>query len=152
LIGQWPEVELATRPGGPELSRHASAEGPHPATSVGGGGTPLGSAAPSWRQEGCLAPKLGCALRSTSGRAPLIPVGEVAGFAPCASNTVRLLRETVVPSDATPSRGWLRVAQQPSNPAAGDGRRLRRRRSAANRCALRAPLRFSNIDEIRRST
>jgi hypothetical protein len=133
LIGPWCEVVLPRRPGGPEPSRHASAEGPRPAASVGRGERPLGSAGPSWRRKRCLAPKIDHALRSPSGRAPLIPVGEVAGFAACASNTVGLLRETVVPSVATPSRGLLRVAQQPSNPAAGAGRRLRRRRSAANR-------------------
>lgn len=133
----WSEVVLAKSSGGLELARHASAEASRPAASVGGGGKPLGSAGISWRREGRLAPRIGSALRSSSGRAALVPGGDVVGFAPSASTRVTVLRETVVPSEATPSRGSARAAKELSNPAPAPGGSPPVRRNTVGRLGVR---------------
>jgi hypothetical protein len=121
LILNWSQAVHASRRSWPERARRASAGAPRPAASVCGGGRSLGAAESSWRRGGWLASGIGSALRTSSGRAVLFPGGEVVGFAPRASKGGAVLRETVVPSEATPSRGSLRVAQEPLNPAPAPG-------------------------------
>jgi hypothetical protein len=121
LILNWSQAVHASRRSWPERARRASAGAPRPAASVCGGGRSLGAAEPSWRRIGWLASGIGSALRTSSGRAVLFPGGEVVGFAPRALKGGAVLRETVVPSEATPSKGSLRVAQEPLNPAPAPG-------------------------------
>lgn len=108
---------LAMEPGSPELSRYASAGGPHPAASVGSGGRSPGSSGSLRRREGRLAPRIASALRASRALTPLVSSGEVARFATWASNAREVLRETLLPSTATPLRECLRVAKESSNPA-----------------------------------